>query len=393
VLKDLKRYEEAMAAFERAIALRPEYAEAYANRGVAYMDQQRFVEALASYEKAIALKPDYAQAHFNAAHCRLLLGDFEHGWEENEWRWETAQARNSKRSFVQPLWTGREEIAGKTILLHAEQGLGDTIQFCRYARLVQARGARVLLQVQPSLKHLLSGLPGADIVLARGEPVPRFDLHCPLLSLPRAFGTRLTTIPQLIPPLSAPRDLVRIWESRLEPKTRPRVGIVWSGRSTHKNDHNRSMSLRALLGFLELPVQLVSLQKEVRAQDQSLLGANGVGIMHFGPSLTDFSETAALTSLMDLVISVDTSVAHLAASLGRPTWILLPFVPDWRWLLDREDSPWYASVHLFRQRSSGDWAGVVARVASALSQLAAVEDAANAARPPEQITVQRLSRG
>ena len=392
-LRNLRRFDEALASIEQAIAVRPKYADAYISRGVVLMEQKRFGDALASYEKAIALKPDHAEAHFNSAHCRLLIGDFEQGWQENEWRWKIAQARNEAPGFERPQWSGREEIAGKTILLHAEQGLGDTIQFCRYARLVKQRGARVILQVPRPLKRLLSGLPGADIVLARGEPLPLFDLHCPLLSLPRAFGTRLATIPPMRPPLNAPLHLKPIWESWLGPKVRPRIGIVWSGRSAHKHDIDRSIPLRALLGLLELPVQLVSLQKEVRREDQSILGAEGSAIMHFAPSLTDFSETAALASLMDLVVSVDTSVAHLSAALGRPTWILLPFIPDWRWLLDREDTPWYQTARLFRQQRSGEWGEVIARVASALSEFAADAGKAEMARMPDQIAINRLSRG
>jgi tetratricopeptide (TPR) repeat protein len=388
-LKNLQRTDEAMDSFARAIIIRPDYANAYCNRGVVHMEAKRLVQALADFETALVLQADNAQAHFNAANCRLLLGDFEHGWEENEWRWKIEQARNHKPHFAEPQWTGREEIAGKTMLLHAEQGLGDTIQFFRYVRLVKARGARVIVQVQPELKRFLSEQAGADIILARGERLPPFDMHCPLLSLPRAFGTRLATIPPINPQLAARRELAQIWDSRLGPKTKLRVGIAWSGRRTHKNDHNRSIDLLALLGFAKLPIQLVSLQKELRAGDEKTLGVKGSNIIHFGPSLTDFAETAALSSLMDLIISVDTSVAHLGASLGRPTWILLPFVPDWRWLLDRTDSPWYPNVRLFRQQAPGNWTDVIAQVISELSQFAAVARRPETPRRAPQITISR----
>ncbi|HWP25853.1 MAG TPA: tetratricopeptide repeat protein [Xanthobacteraceae bacterium] len=365
-LRYLNRFEDAMAGYAQAIAARPDYAEAYNNRGVALLEQRRLTDALADIERAIALKPDYAQAHFNAAHCRLLTGDFERGWEENEWRWETAQVRKSKRNFAQPLWTGREEIAGKTILLHAEQGFGDTIQFCRYARLVKARGARVILQVERALKSLLSRMTGADLVLSGDDKLPDFDLHCPLMSLPRAFATRMPTIPSMTPPLSAPQELIQSWALKLGQKTMPRVGLAWSGRASHRNDHNRSIRLHALRGLLDLPVQLVSLQKEVRSEDERVLRTEAARIIHFGPQLTDFLQTAALASLMDVVVSVDTSVAHLAASIGRPTWIMLPYIPDWRWLLDREDSPWYPTVRLFRQDERRNWDSVVTRVCTEL---------------------------
>lgn len=391
-LRNLGRYDKSLASCERAIALRPSHPDAYVNRGIAFVEQKRFVEALASYAKAISLSPGNAEAHYSAAHCHLLTGDFERGWQENEWRWKTTQARNARQDFEQPQWSGREAIAGKTILLHAEQGLGDTIQFCRYVHLVKQRGARIILQVQPSLKRLLSGLTGADIVLSRGEPLPPFDLHCPLLSLPGAFGTRTATISPMQLPLSAPSQLMQVWELRLGPKTKPRIGIAWSGRSTHKHDHHRSIPLRTLLRLLEFPMQLVSLQKELRGDDQRVLGAEGSDIVHFGPSLTDFSETAALVSLMDLVISVDTSVAHLSAALDRPTWILLPFIPDWRWMLDREDTPWYGSARLFRQQNSGGWNHVVARIASALGEFS-VASQATAPRAPAQFSVKRLSIG
>jgi tetratricopeptide (TPR) repeat protein len=387
-LRYLNRFEEAMDSYAKAIAARPDYAEAYNNRGVALLEQGRMTEALREIEYSIALSPNYAQAHFNAAHCRLLLGDFENAWEQHEWRWETGQARKFKRNFAQPLWTGREDIAGKTLLLHAEQGLGDTIQFSRYARLVKARGARVVLQVQRPLKSLLSRMTGPDLVLSGDERLPSFDLHCPLMSLPRAFATKVSTIPLMIPPLSAPTDLIEFWASKLGQKTAPRVGIVWSGRASHRNDHNRSIPLQKLLRILDLPLEIVSLQKECRDEDQRVLRDSR--IVHFGSELTDFLQTAALASLMDIVVSVDTSVAHLAASIGRPTWIMLPYIPDWRWLLDREDSPWYPSVRLFRQDEHRSWERVIARVCAELSEFARLRAGSDVERASVQARVRIL---
>ena len=364
-LQELRRPDEALASYDRALACKPDYAEAHNNRGNALRELKRLDEALASYQGALALRHDYAPAHWNEALWRLLMADFDRGWEKYEWRWELADELwgfGSKPAFAQPAWDGTGDIAGKTVLLHAEQGYGDTIQFCRYVPLVAEKGATVILSVQPPLKRLLSGFGGAQTVLAEGEDLPAFDLHCPLLSLPRAFRTRLETIPPPAPP-SVPSELTKEWEARLR-HGKPRIGIAWSGRPSHKNDHNRSIPLRAMLGLLDLPVELVSLQKEVRSEDQGILDA--AGIAHFGPALTDFLETAALVSSMDVVITVDTAVAHLACSLGRPTWILLPFIPDWRWMLERADSPWYPTARLFRQPGIGDWDSVMREVVGGL---------------------------
>ncbi len=228
-LQELKRFEEAIASYDCALALRRDLAEAHSNRGNALKELGRFDDALASYERALTVQPDFADVHFNEAMCRLLIGDLYRGWEKNEWRWETEQIRNAKRSFSQPLWLGSDEIAGKTILLHAEQGLGDTIQFCRYAPLVSARGARVILEVQAPLHDLMSTLSDAVQIVSAGQPLPDFDLHCPLLSLPLAFATRLETIPSPTPYLSAQEKKARAWRERLGRYHKPRVGLVWAG--------------------------------------------------------------------------------------------------------------------------------------------------------------------
>jgi tetratricopeptide (TPR) repeat protein len=360
-LKELKRYDEALASYDKALAVRPDYAEALSNRGNALEELRRYDEALANYDKALAIKADFPEAHLNQSLCRLLVGDFENGWEQHEWRWLSKDCSSPKRGFLQPLWLGREDIAGKTILLHAEQGLGDTIQFARYTQSVARKGARVILEVHPPLRSLISGMPGAHQVVSRGEPLPGFDFHCPLMSLPLAFNTRLQTIPASIPYLRAADGAVKKWEGRLGGTNALRVGIVWSGRLAHKNDRNRSISLSRLARLANPNVTLVSLQNEVRAKDAEVLAANKQ-IRHFGSELKDFSDTAALASLMDLVISVDTSVAHLAGALGKPVWILLPFAADWRWLAGREDSPWYPTARLFRQPEMGDWDSVLESV-------------------------------
>jgi tetratricopeptide (TPR) repeat protein len=364
-LRELKRFEEALASYDHALTLRPDYAEALLNRGSILYELKRFEEALANYDQALTRRPDYAEAHFNEALCRMLIGDLNRGFEKHEWRWESRQARNDKRDFAQPLWLGSNEITGKTILLHAEQGFGDTIQFCRYVPLVVERAARVILEVQDPLRELMSALPGATQIVSRGEPLPDFDIHCPLLSLPLAFATRLETIPAATPYLHASPQQAMSWNARLGPKRRLRIGLAWAGRQTHKNDHNRSVSFSSLMPLLDFDATFVSLQREVRMSDTTTLRDRS-DVLHFGGELNNFSDTAAIISNLDLVISVDTSVAHLAGALGKPVWILLPYVPDWRWLLDREDSPWYPTARLFRQNHTRTWDDVILCVRGAL---------------------------
>ena len=361
VLRKLNRLDEALASHDAAIALQPECADAFYNRGNALKELNRPDEALASYDRAIALAPDHAEAHWNESLLRLLTGDFERGWPKYEWRWKSKALALRNRNFSQPLWLGADPIHGKTILLHGEQGLGDTIQFCRYAPLVAARGARVIMEVDESLRDLVSGLAGVSRCVSKGDTLPEFDLHCPLLSLPLAFGTRLETIPSTTPYLLAPAPAVASWAARLAGKARPRIGMVWSGAPRHREDRNRSIALRTLLPLLDVAATFVSLQRDVRADDAQLLQERS-DILHFGGDLRTFSDTAALISHLDLVVTVDTSVAHLAGALGRPVWILLPFIPDWRWLLDRSDSPWYPTARLFRQAASREWQGVVKHI-------------------------------
>jgi tetratricopeptide (TPR) repeat protein len=360
-LGELDRPAEALMSYERAIALNPRYAEAFYNRGNALRDLNRHAEAIASYERALALRPDYAAAHWNLADCCLLLGDFARGWQEYEWRWKLERNESFKADFQRPLWLGVEPLEGRTILLHAELGLGDTLQFCRYAADVAALGARVVLEVQPALLPLLSGLEGVSLAVARGDRLPLFDYHCPLMSLPLAFKTDLTNVPSHIPYLHSDPGRVALWRQKLRNTGKPRVGVVWSGSMALKNDR-RSMALKELLPLLREWAEWVSLQKEVRDSDAALL-ASRPDLRDAGAELYDFADTAALVELMDIVVTVDTSVAHVAGAMGKPVWIMLPFNPhDWRWMLDREDSIWYPTARVFRQPANGDWASVVARV-------------------------------
>jgi tetratricopeptide (TPR) repeat protein len=358
VLRELGRLDEALADCDRALAIRPDFPEALNNRGIALQYLGRLDEALASYARAQAIRPDDAAAHCNEGLCRLLAGDFAAGWAKYEWRWRKQPGANEKREFAQPLWLGEQNISGKTVLLHAEQGHGDTIQFCRYATLLAERGARVVLEVQPALKSLLLGLAGVQQVVARGEKLPDFDFHCPLLSLPLACRTTLQT-PARVPYLTPTPGLVQSWRARLPATGAPRIGLAWSGNPQHQNDRNRSIVLNRLAPLLDFGGTLVSLQKELREDDRQWLAAHPE-VRHFGDDFSDFADTVALISLLDVVILVDTAVAHLAGAMGKPVWILLPAAGvDWRWLLERDDSPWYPSARLFRQRSMGDWDSVI----------------------------------
>jgi Tfp pilus assembly protein PilF len=364
-LRGLRRFGEALESYDRAVALSPVHADALVNRGNMLKELRRIDEALDSYDRAIALQPDLADAHFNKALCELLRGDYDRGFTRYEWRWDCTQGRQTIRDFAQPLWLGAEDIAGKTILLHAEQGYGDTIQFCRYVPLVVARGARVILEVPKALRTLMETLAGPAQILSRGDPLPDFDLHCPLLSLPLAFRTWVETIPSATPYLQAPAKSAVEWRKRLGRKRRPAIGVAWSGLATHGNDRFRSMKLAALLPLFDTRATFVSVQKEVRAEDAVLLKSCG-DVIHFGDELRDFADTAALIANLDLVIAVDTSVAHLAGALAKPLWVLLPFGSDWRWLLDRNDSPWYPTARLFRQDAERTWDDVVKQVRTAL---------------------------
>jgi len=363
VLQETGRLAEALAAYDRAVAIRPDHAEAYCNRGGALQALNRHREAIASYERALALRPDYADAHWNESLAQLCLGDLPAGFAGFEWRWRTSDAKPGK--FSQPPWLGEETLQGKTILLHAEQGVGDCLQFVRYVPLVRARGAKVVLAVHRELKALLSGM--ADEVLAEDETLPPFDLRCPLLSLPLAFRTTLATIPAAIPYLRVEAARAAHWTARLPNSGSPRVGLVWSGNPAHKNDQHRSILFARLAPLLALAdIQYVSLQKDLRPADAEPLRSSSV--IDLAGELDDFADTAAAMVNLDLVISVDTAVAHLAGAIGKPVWILLPFSPDWRWLLDRRDSPWYPTARLFRQPHIGDWTSVIAEVAAELGR-------------------------
>ena len=363
------RLEQAFACFDRALALRPDFHAVLNNKAVVLLHLQLLDEAFATLQRSLAAAPNDAQTLFYLATLQLLTGDFERGWLAREARWRLPSVGLVDRGFSKPLWRGDLPLEGKTILLHSDEGLGDAIQFARYVPMVAALGAKVVLEVEPPIQQCLGGITGVAECVGRSS-TPAFDLHCPLGTLPLAFKTQLDTIPLTQGYVPAP-PVARLtaWDNRLGPRTRFRVGLVWAGNPDHKNDHNRSLTLRALAPLLDCDVQLVSLQKGVRDQDRAFLSERP-DIVDLTQHLTDFSETAALISCLDLVISVDTSVAHLAGALGAPVWTMVPFNPDWRWLLNRSDSPWYQSMRLFRQPKRGDWASVVDDVRRELESLA-----------------------
>ncbi len=357
----------AIDACRRAIDLNPNLPEAHSNLGHALSDDGDLDEAMRSYHRALALKPDTPKFLHYIGLVHLLRGEFSTGWPLYENRWQTKALAKAQRNFAQPLWRG-EPLNGSRILLHAEQGLGDTLQFVRYVPLVAERGARVVLEVPAELRSVLTGVSGVAEIVTRGQSLPDFDWHCPLLSLPLAFHTDLNTIPANIPYLHANPDAARTHSQHLA-RIGLRVGLVWAGNAIHTRDPQRSIALAQLVSLTEIAgIHLYSLQKGPAASQLQELPPS-IDITDCGSELTDFADTATLLSSLDLLISVDTATAHLAGALGKPVWILLTHTPDWRWLLDRTDSPWYPTARLFRQPVPGDWSSVIVQVAGELQHL------------------------
>jgi tetratricopeptide (TPR) repeat protein len=372
VLQDRDALGDAVAHYRRAIDLRPGYAKAHMNCGNALRAQGRREEALFCYRHAIAIKPDYAEAHVNEALTLLQAGNFAEGWPKYEWRWRLDYMKASV--FDAPLWDGGD-LAGKTILLHSEQGLGDSIQFVRYANMVKARGARVLLSCPASLVRLFETVAGLDRIFPEGATLAAYDCHAPLLSLPRIFETRLETIPRAMPYIEARPDEAARWAGRLQAYDGLKIGLVWAGNprpgqpDAHAADRRRSMRLDQFTPLATIPgVQFFSLQKGAPGA-QAKSPPPGMALIDFMNEIEDFAATAALIANLDLIIGVDTSVIHLAGAMGKPVWLLSRFDGCWRWLLEREDSPWYPSLRLFRQPKIGDWESVVGEIAEALKGL------------------------
>jgi tetratricopeptide (TPR) repeat protein len=397
-LAQLGRHEEALANYDAVLAAQPAHAETHSNRGHALASLGRAADALAAYDRALALRPDYARAQLgrgialqalnrhqeaidvfgavlkadknnvdarhNEALSLLTLGDYRRGFAGYEARW-LRSGMPRRRSLGKPLWLGEFPLGRRTILIHAEQGLGDTLQFARYAPLLARNGAKVVLEVQPELKTLLTRLDGVASVVAQGEPLPTCDVHCPAGSLPRALRADVANVPANVPYLSASEARLAKWREQLSALPQPRIAFAWSGSATHANDRNRSIALPRLQPWFSGPGSFISIQRDLRDGDADML-ARFPTVTHVGDALEDFDDTAAVLAFADLVVSVDTSVVHLAGAMGQPVFVLLPFQPDWRWLLDRDDSPWYPTARLFRQPQPGDWDSVIARAGEAL---------------------------
>nr|WP_298257622.1 tetratricopeptide repeat-containing glycosyltransferase family protein [Bradyrhizobium sp.] len=374
-LRQLKRDEEALPWFDQAIRLRPDFLGAFHNKALALVQLHRFDGALAIYDQMKAISSSAAAADFDASLIQLLTGNFETGWAGREARSNVPGLAVSRFEFSQPRWLGKESLAGKTILVPEDEGMGDTIQFARYLPMLAARGARVIVRVNDPVLPLLAGIQGVSQCIPHSvEALPAFDLYCPVGSLPLAFETRLDTIPPGVGYLPQPSEArMKIWEDRLSGcfgvEKKLRVGLVWSGNPKHLNDRNRSIPMQLYLRLLDLDAAFISLQKDPRPDDKAVL--EQADIIDVSTHLTDFTETAALINCLDLVITVDTSVAHLAGALGLPTWILLSYQPDWRWLLDRDDSPWYPTVRLFRQDETRNYGPVLDKVRSELAAMIA----------------------
>lgn len=360
----LGRHAEALQDFDKALLLNPAYFEAYNNKANALNELRRYEEARAHQEKALALNPESADTHWNLGATCLRLQAFEAGWRHSEWRTHHPHILGWRESdYVGTRWTGQQDIQGKTILLISEQGLGDTIQFSRYAKVVRELGANVILEIQPALMPLLGQLDGIK-VLSRGTSLPPYDYYCPLMSVPCVLKTDIHNIP-------APCDLSPVrpdqsarWSALLPNDSRPKIGIVWSGNAGHLDDYKRSMSLQTFSHLLSPGLDWISLLKDVRDSDKAQLTelVRTKRLTDYSMHQHDFSDAVAMCKSLDLVITVDTSLAHLAGTLGIPVWVLLAHNADWRWFIDRTDSPWYASMRLYRQSNPGDWSNLLQHV-------------------------------
>ncbi|TWJ18878.1 tetratricopeptide repeat protein [Geobacter argillaceus] len=364
----LDRFEEAIDSYARALALMPEDAEALVTMGTAFEQLGRYDAAMKCYEEALKRVPACAEAHWNLALALLRRGEYLRGWEEFGWRWQKKGYPTRWREFPAQMWDGRP-LHGRTILIHAEQAFGDTIQFARYLPLVALRGGTVIVECPQPLAPLLETIQGVTQVVTAGTPLPHADFHLPLMSLPQLFATTPETIPDQTPYLFPPQERLHRWQARIGSDQRPRIGFVWAGRKSP--DPHRSCRLSDLVPLANSAnASIYSLQVGEGA-DQAANPPAGMDLIDLTGNISDFADTAALIAQLDLVISIDTAVAHLAAAMGKRTFILLPFAPDWRWMLGRNDSPWYPTVRLFRQTEPGDWQGVIGRVMEELKNVPA----------------------
>jgi len=368
-LKKLCRFEEAVESFKSAVLFDPKFALAYSNLGVLYRDLGLMDKSLECFNLALKIDPEFKSAKYNNSLALLYIGDFKNGFREYEYRWESNSLRGSRRSYEKPLWLGEEPLLGKTILVHGEQGLGDMIQFCRYIDLIAGLGAKVILEIPSSVAQLMTSLAGVSKVIPTGEELPYFDYYCPMLSLPLAFKSELTTVPVKIPYLGVSEQKKKNWQERLSEDYKFRVGLVWSGGSRPDQpelfevNNRRNIPLKKLAQIAHTEIQFYSLQKgetaELELRELRESTVNEFNILDFTSDLLDFTDTAALIENLDLIISVDTAVAHLAGALAKPIWLLNRYDSDWRWLLDRDDSPWYPSLKIYRQKEYDNWDNLI----------------------------------
>jgi Tfp pilus assembly protein PilF len=358
----------AIARFRRALSLNPQFYPAHNNLGSAFLEEGKIKQAIDCFQHVISKDPQNPNAHWNLSLALLLTGKFKEGWDEYEWRWESTQ-KALKRSFSQPWWDG-SLLSNRSVFICYEQGFGDALQFVRYIPLIQNdRGGKVILECRPELTRLFQCIPGITLVEMGGSP-PAFHFQLPMMSLPRVFKTTLDNIPAQTPYLSVEPGLERHWQKRIKNSHTFKVGLSWAGNRSHVNDRNRSCSLETFRPLFETPgIEFYSLQKN----DAGPSPVSELPLIDFSGDITDFADTAALISSLDLVISVDTAVVHLAGALAKPVWTILPFMPDWRWLLERKDSPWHPTMRLFRQPAPGDWNSVIRQVADELTILSKAE--------------------
>ncbi|CAK0749687.1 Tetratricopeptide repeat protein [Azospirillaceae bacterium] len=371
------KFDDAVACFQKAVKYKPSYAEAWHNLANVFKEMGEIILAVEIYRKTLSLVPDLAEAHYNLGLSLMALGQFEEGFREYEWRWKVDTFPSPKRNFSQPQWDG-SAFPGRCLLVHAEQGLGDVIQFCRYLPMLPSRsgGGRVMLECLPSQMGLLGRLEGVDAVVPAGQPLPPFDLQVPILSLPFIFKTSLETIPNACPYLTPNPERVSLWRNRMgEQQDVVRIGLVWAGNPRHGNDKNRSLSLRQFFGLpMQKMIKYYSLQKDKAAEEINQFGLSGV-IPDLGKDIKDFEDLTAVISILDLLITVDSAPAHVAGGLGKLVWTLLPFSADWRWMTETSESPWYPTMTLYRQSQAGAWDDVLARI---VTDIAGVMAAINA---------------
>ena len=358
-LHKLNKFYSAIEHFNQAIQFNPNYADAYSNRGLSLQAINKIAEAKNDFDRCLEIDSKHSDAYWNKALIKILLGEYEEGWKLYEWRWKSF-SKKWARYYKEPLWLGDEPLEGRSIFIYPEQGYGDFIQFYRYIPKFQALGAKVIIEVPAALISLIRESTTEAIVIESSQKPPRFNFQCPIMSLPLAFKTRLESIPSSFPYLRAAPEKIFFWERTIGKMYRPRIGIAWSGSSQHKNDHNRSIKIATLAPLMSLPFEFYSLQKEVRPEDEEFLKT--APIKDLRNDLQDFSDTAALIELMDIVVTVDTSIAHLAGALNKKVCILLPTNSDYRWMLNRMDSPWYPSAKLFRQTDTNDWTEQIAAI-------------------------------